>query len=163
MKDVKFKHYFAVKNSKFIWEDGDMFLAKKRSLEGCRGFAIIEQVKEEISQNQYAYYFGGIIRSECMSSEQFAGWTESEIHQHLFSELRSYNKEVIYPDNKREVKTFVDDFSSYGKKDMSTYIEELIPHLNNEYEIFPKSSRYYSYNKYRPVNRRNRNEKAEKS
>lgn len=126
-----------------------MLKYKRINLEGKRGYATIQEVIPGPSPNQYAYYFAGIIRNECLSSNIFASWTEYEVHDLLFSEIRSHTRVVELPDGKTIVKTVMDDFSTYDKEDMRLYIEELIPHLLNNYGIKVKPSEYYKYNKYR--------------
>ncbi len=125
-----------------------MFTWKKLSLEGRRGYAIIEQVTGEVTPNQYAYYFGGIIRRECMVSNTFQGLSEKQVHQVLFAELRSSVKGIKCLDGTTKLVTVTEDFEAYGKENMRKYIEELIPHLNVEYRIFPKPAEHYKYNKF---------------
>ncbi len=125
-----------------------MFAWKKLSLEGRRGYAIIEQVTGEVTPNQYAYYFGGIIRKECMVSNVFQGLSEKQVHQVLFAELRSSVKGIKLLDGTTKLVTVSEDFGAYGKEDMRKYIEELIPHLNVEYRIYPKPAEHYKYNKF---------------
>ena len=149
MKFLEYKHFFICKNGVFIFEDPEMLKYKKLNLEGKRGYSIIQEDIPGPSTNQYAYYFGGIIRNECLSSNIFAGWTEYEVHEVLFAELRSHTRVVEMPDGKTIVKTVTDDFSTYDKDDMRLYIEELIPYLLNNYGIVVKPSDYYKYNKYR--------------
>ena len=149
MKSLEYKHFFVVKNGKFCFEDKNMFEFKRRHLEGKRGYAVIEEEADKPSINQYAYYFGGIIRSECLSSNTFSGWQEHEVHEFLLSELRSHTKVVEKANGTTIVKTVVDDFSKFSKEDMSKYIEELIPYLLNEFGIHVKPAEYYKYNKYR--------------
>lgn len=148
MKEPKFKHFFSVKGGKFIFEEKDMLEYKRLLLEGKRGYAIIEEEDDRISPNQYAYYFGGIIRKECMNSHVFSGLTDKEIHQVLFHDLRSTTRGILMPNGTTRLITVTDDFASYGKKDMSKYIEELLPWLVSEYNIFPKPASHYSYNKF---------------
>ena len=117
-KGLKFQHRFSVINGKFIWDDKEMLEYKRKILEGKRGYAIIEELEEEISTNQWGYYFGGIIRQECMDSNVSAGWTDKEIHNHLFSELRSQQKGVQMPDGTVRLVTVTEDCSAYKKADM---------------------------------------------
>jgi len=148
MKEPKYKHFFEVRNGKFIWEEKDMFMYKKMNLEGKRGYAIIELVTGDITPNQYAYYFGGIIRKECMISEVFQGFSENEVHQVLFAELRSSVKGIKQLDGTTKLITVSEDFAAYKKEDMRKYIEELIPHLHEKYRIYPKPAENYKYNKF---------------
>jgi len=150
--ELKYKHFFKVKNGKIIWEKPDLLKEKISMLEGKEGYAIITELEEEITRNQYAYYFGAIIKAECMNSEAFIGMTAKEIHQHLFQELKSYVRGVTIKRKGKEpietFKPFVEDFNSYGRKKMAQYIDELIPHLLNNYGIEVKDSVYYKYNKF---------------
>ena len=125
-----------------------MFKYKKRSLEGGKSYAIIEEVGDEITPNQYAYYFGGIIRKECMKSNTFQGLSEKQVHQVLFTELRSQVKGIKMPDGTTKLVTVSEDFSRYKLPDMQKYIEELIPYLQVEYDIHPKPASHYKYNKF---------------
>jgi len=148
MKEPKYKHFFEVRDGKFIWEEKDMFKYKKMNLEGKKGYAIIELVTGDITPNQYAYYFGGIIRKECMVSNVFQGLSENEVHQVLFAELRSSVKGIKLLDGTTKLITVSEDFAAYKKEDMRKYIEELIPHLHEKYHIYPKPAENYKYNKF---------------
>lgn len=148
MKEPQYKHFFKVVNGKFVWEEKDMLDYKRKALEGKRSYAIIEEQQDKISTNQYAYYFGGIIRRECMTSNTFHGLSDKEIHQILFSELRSTMKGILLLDGTTRLVQVSEDFSSYGKKAMSKYIEELISYLNTEYEIYPKPAEHYKENRF---------------
>jgi len=53
MRELKFQHRFSVINGKFIWDDKEMLEYKRRVLEGKRGYAIIEELEEEQSTNQW--------------------------------------------------------------------------------------------------------------
>lgn len=148
MKDPKYKHYFTIRDGKFIWEEPDMLEFKRKSLEGVRAYAILEEVEDDITPNQYAYYFGGIIRKECMVSEAFQGLSDKQIHQVLFTELRSTQKGIKNKDGTTRLVTVTDDFGSYKKPDMIKYIEEVIAHLQLEYDIHPKPAEHYKYNRF---------------
>ena len=148
MKAPDYKHYFTIVNGKFVWEDLDMLNYKRKSLEGKRSYAIIKEVKHNITPNQYAYYFGGIIRKECMASDTFQGLSEKEIHQILFHELRSSTKGVKLPDGTTKLVEVTDDFGVYSKEEMARYIDEVIALLQTEYNIYPKPATHYKYNKF---------------
>lgn len=151
MKPLPYKHYFSVTSGKYVWEDPQMFELKKTMLEGKRGFAIIEEVTEKGTSNQLAYYFGGIIRQECMNSECFAGLTEKEIHNALLLEVRGSMRQIRRPDGSVSLKEMPGDFDEIkdNKKEMAKYLEEVIAKLETEFEIYPKPSEHYkSTNKF---------------
>lgn len=122
----------------------------KKQLNGKRGYAIIEEEVDKASSNQFAYYFGGIIRHECMSSNVFAGMTEKEIHNHLLFEVLGDVRNVLIPDGTTKVMNCIPDFDDIkdSKKKMTDYLEKLIPHLQLEYGIHVKPADQYKYNKY---------------
>lgn len=148
MKTLEFKHYFKVSNGKFYFEDREMFDFVKRSLEGKRGYAIIKEIEEDISPNQFAYYFGGIIRGECMNSNAFAGWTERQIHEYLLKTLEGEVKPILKKSGEVVHEETVPDFSMFRKRKMAEYISKVIPFLQMEFDIHPKPSDHYKYNKF---------------
>lgn len=148
MKALEYKHYFKVIGGKFVWENPDVFQFVKQSLEGKRGFAIIKEIEEDISPNQFAYYFGGIIRRECMNSEVFSGMKEHEIHSFLLKTLRGTIQSIMLDNGKIHLIERIPDFANFGKKEMARYIEETIAYLQVEFDIHPKPAEHYKYNKY---------------
>ena len=148
MKEPDFKHYFKVIGGKFVWESPDMFEYIKRNLEGKRGFAVITEVSEDISMNQYAYYFGGIIRKECMNSEAFQSMKERDIHNFLLRELRGSAQVITDKNGNNRIVEQLPDFGSFGKKAMAQYISEVIAYLQTEFDIHPKPAEHYKYNKF---------------
>lgn len=150
MKELNYKHFFVVRDGEFIWDDKEMFNYKKMSLEGRKGYAIIEQKSEDASPNQLAYYFGGIIRKECMRSESFGGWKEKQIHYFLLKEVRGEMKYVIYPNGNKITTEVVPEFERIYRDvtKMSRYIEDVIAYLNTEMKIYPKPSSHYKKNRF---------------
>lgn len=149
IKELRFKHYFRVFDGKIIFEDKGMLDLIKSKLEGKRAYMIIDQDKDKVSSNQYAFYFAGIIRKECMNSNVFKGLSEWEIHKILFSELRSYTASYAKADGTAMHKSITDNFEKYTISDMAEYLEELIAYLATEYGIYVKSKEQYSdTNKY---------------
>lgn len=147
--DIAFRHFFTPVNGRILWENEEVLNYILYNGNGKRHYAVIYEWQEDITPDMYSFYFGGIIRGECMNSNCFASLTHSEIHQILFSELRSHLVSYVKPNGTRETKSVIDDFSQYKKKDMIAYIEELIPHLQNEYNIHIKSKdKYHGTEKY---------------
>lgn len=149
MAELKYKHFFVVKDGKMIFEDREMLNFAKTNLEGKRGYALIEEVKKDISTDQYAYYYGGIIRKECMVSNDFAGLKESEVHGALMMET-GHSTTVTYrhPKKGRVLYEIPEDVKKWSMRKMSQYVEEVIALLNTEYQIYPKPSSHYKYNRY---------------
>ena len=150
MRELAYKHFFIVKEGKFIWDDPQMFEYKKKSLDGRRGYAIIEEEKDKASTNQLAYYFGGIIRKECMKSNVFTGLSEKEIHNGILFETRGYVRNIQMPDGTTKIMECLPDFDDIvkDKGEMSKYISEVIILLQTDYNIHPKPASHYKYNKF---------------
>lgn len=148
MPQLEFKHHFRVEEGKFIFEDPEMFEFYKRKFEGRRGYSVIFETIDDPTPNQYAYYFGGIIRKECMQSNTFAGWTEKEIHRFLFRNVMGILTLIKLRDGSTRTVEKVPDFDSIGKEGMREYISQLIPYLQIEFDIHPKPAEHYKYNKF---------------
>jgi hypothetical protein len=145
MRELPYKHFFTVHNGRYAWEDDEMFALKKRILEGKRGYAIIEEDTDESSPKQLAYYFGGIIRKECMNSECFAGLSEKEIHNYLLLSVAGSMREVHRKDGSSRLVEMPGEFEPIMRnvKKMSEYIEKVIAFLQVEHDIFPKPAEHY--------------------
>lgn len=155
MRPLPYKHYFTVKDGKYVWEDPEMFEFKRKSLEGKRGYSIIEEISEAGTGNQLAYYFGGLIRQECMNSECFASWSEREIHEFLLLSVRGTMRNIRRPDGSFSVVEMPGDFDKIkdSKKELAKYISEVIAKLETEFQIYPKPSEHYKTNKFVIKNR----------
>lgn len=147
MKELDFKHRFKVVNGEFVWEDKDVFDYVKKELEGKNGYAIIKEEEKDITPNQFAYYFGGIIRKECMNSNAFLGWTEMEIHDYLLREVEG-NVKVAKTPHGNVAFISTPDFKLFRKNKMAEYITKVIALLQTEFDIHPKPPEHYRYNKF---------------
>lgn len=114
---MELKHFYTVKNGKPVYEDEKLYNIVMRQNEGKRCYNVIRPVTKEISPGTYNYYFGYII-AECKNIFIFAGWSYSDIHNHLWKELRPGLS-----------------FASAKAKDLLGYIEELIPYLFEKYKL----------------------------
>ena len=140
-----------VSDFKVYWDEPIGVRSAISSFEGKRICAIFYEDQELITGDQWAFYFGVVIK-ECQGLEEFAGYTKKEVHQVLFSELRSYTKraEFVNLEGKTVSKLieFQEDFESYGKKDMAKYMEELIPRLALDRGLFIKDPGQYKIDQF---------------
>jgi hypothetical protein len=150
MRDLAYKHFFTIKYGRFAWDDPQMFEYKKRQLEGKRGYAIIEEEVDKASRNELAYYFGGIIRRECMRSNIFGGLKEKEIHNILLFETRGTVRNIAMPDGTTKVMECIPDFEEItrDKAEMAKYISEVIAKLQVDFDIHPKPASHYKQNRF---------------
>ena len=83
-----------------------------------------------------------------MNSNCFAGLTDKQIHQVLLDETRSKQIIITMPDGSTRFKTVTDDFRAYGMRKMALYVQDVIVHLQTDYNITVKDpSMYAGYNK----------------
>ena len=148
MPKVGYIHRGYILDGHIYYDRPEMYVKELQGLEGFRFQMTIEKEHESISKNQRGYYFGGIIRAELMNSNIFSGFTEKEIHQMLLEQLRSYNKTIINKDKTETSCEFVEDFASYGKEEMTKYIDDVINYVTVEFNIPIKSSDEYKLNQY---------------
>jgi len=149
MSALKYKHLFTITGGKFIWESKEMLDFIRRDFEGKKGYAQFVEVKEGNTVDQYGYYFAGIIREACMTSNAFAGNTEYEVHCALMMETgHSHTSTFEHPKHGRIIYEVPQDIKKFGKKKMAAYVDQVIALLNSEYQIHPMPSKYFKDNKY---------------
>ena len=137
-KGVHRIHKFVVSDFKVYWDDPITVRTVISNLEGKRGCVIFYEDQENVTNDQWAFYYGAVIK-ECMALNEFAGYTKREVHDMLFEQLRSYDKKS---------RAFIEDFGSYGKKDMAKYIEELLPYLALEHGLHIKDPSQYKIDQF---------------
>jgi len=146
-KAVHRQYKAIVSEFKVYWDDPLSVRSAISQFEGKAIRVIFFEDQEPVTKDQWAFYFGVILK-ECMNLNEFGGYTKKEVHQVLFHELRSYTKHVEYEDPNGNIIhrniNLVEDFDSYGKKDMAKYLEELIPKLALDHNLFiDEPSNYY--------------------
>jgi len=148
MPQVKYKHFFTIKNGKFVWDSEEMLNVIRIQYEGKRGYATFEEVNNGPSLDQYGYYFHGIIRMECMNSEAFGGMNEKEVHYALIMQIDPQTITFHHPEKGRVIYHYPPDIKKWSVKKMAQYIEKVIALLNVEYHIYPKPSTHFKGNNY---------------
>ena len=148
MRNPVYKHKAKVVNGKLRFRHHDLFVKNLSGLEGKIIEVTITEYNEKMTNSQRGYYFGGIIRSECLNSNCFSGWTESEIHQYLLESITSYTKTIIDKNGVEKMINCVDEFRDYNTKEMSEYTEKIRIFLLTEHGIDTKDPEDYKLNKY---------------
>jgi hypothetical protein len=144
MEGEQIKHYFKCSNGNLTFELPNVHTAQMQLLEGKKGYVVYTIEEEKITPNQRAFYYGGIIRGECMSSDAFKGFHSVEaISDYLVSELRTYVNIISYPDGTEKPIKVRDDISKYNIKQFAAYIEEVIAFLLTEFNIEVKPPEFY--------------------
>jgi hypothetical protein len=141
--DVKVIHKGTIKNGIKCYDYPKVYQANLDSLEGKRFEETLEAEHEKVTNDQWAYLYGGIIRGTCMKSDIFSKWTFEEIKENLVKHLRTGIK-IVIKDGKSYPEKYEDDLKQYSIQEMSIYIEDVLNFLA-ELDIHPLPSDYYKY------------------
>ena len=79
----------------FIPDRIELFKMRKHQLRGKRVEVTMDVAFAPMTSSQRGYYWGGIIRCECMNTNEFAGWEEQEIHMYLMQAITGYTKTIV--------------------------------------------------------------------
>ena len=137
-----------VKNHRVIFDYPSLWESRLSQLEGSRVQLTLDAEEKPKSISQLGYYYGGIIEATCLASTVFEGWTKDEVHEHLVSKLRSYAKELIYPDGHREIVICTEEIHNYDKESMTRYIDDVLRYLSVQHGLVPLNPEDYKYEKY---------------
>lgn len=137
-----------IENGKVLFDYPTLFESRKSMLEGNRFQMTFDAEEKPKTPSQLGYYFGGIIEATCMQSTAFEGWTKDEIHEYLVKRLRSYPKELHYPDGHKEIENCTEEVRDYKMDEWAKYIDDVIRYLTMHHQITPLSPEDYKYEKY---------------
>lgn len=151
--DSKHKLRAKIGNTSLEFLDKDALFHVCHILNGKVVTITIDDNPKPISPDLYAFYFGIIIRKECMSSEAFRTYyDEMELHNMFASKLRSYIRMVV-KNGKSDTERKVDDVLSYDDDTFKLYIEDLKWYLEQEFNIIIKDYETYHIDKLRLTKR----------
>lgn len=141
-QETLYRHKFEVKNGKMIFENKGMYEANMTLLEGKKGYAVFFPEESNITNDQWAFYYGVICRKYCMESEAFSASFNNvkEISSFLLEKLTARPKIIKYPSGKTITEFIPDKLDDYNKKEMAAFIEKVIAYLAVEFNIFIEES-----------------------
>lgn len=146
---IQVYHTGIVRNGKPYFDLFKLYNAELLQLEGKRFQMTIQKEHVPKTQAQRGYYFGGIIRKSCMSTESFGGWEFDEIDNYLRRSVRTRKKVVVNKEGEERTVDFVDaDIEHYTKDEMAQYINDVLDYLALYHEIHPLEASKYKYGKY---------------
>ena len=143
---INYRHFFSVKNGEVIFEHPEMHKTQLQILEGKKGYLLYVQESEytKTSSSQWAFLYGGIIRGECMRSNVFSHFHDvDDIAQYFAAVLRPNKRIIVKPDGSEIVMDIFDDISKYNRKQLASFIQDVISYLDTEYNIFVKDPKVY--------------------
>lgn len=126
------RYYGKVINGKLIFNGSSLqrFTLALQRMEGDEFEIEIRRRTSNVSEDQHGYYRAGIIRT-ALSSEQFGGWTEDELHDFLADRFLSYVFHKNRNGNVTEVRG-VRSTAHLNRREMAQYIEKCVAWLTNE-------------------------------
>lgn len=107
----------------------------KRSSEKLKQFEgqiidVVYQLHEEPkSKNQLGYFWQGIIKSVCMRTEMFGGWTKDEIYEFFCGYFLVDHKTLIDSKGEQHLVRTAKSLSSLSKRQTAEFIDNVINFL----------------------------------
>lgn len=155
-------NYGVVKNGKVHYYKPKFVEQQILDLEGKEiGMVLFEKVPA-VTEDMHGFLRGGIIRKVCMSTELFAGNSESEIYDILKEKCNFYvNRTVIFGNESFTKKDYL-HMDTCGKRRGKEFIDAIIRFLAEHDIIVPDPSEFL-YNKYKSThgNKRKKEESVE--
>jgi hypothetical protein len=88
---------------------------------------VVYQLHEEPkSQNQLGYLWQGIIKSVCMKTEMFGGWTKDEIYEFFCGYFLLDFKELVDVNGEVQAVMVVKSLSRLNKRETAEFIDKII-------------------------------------
>ncbi len=128
------------------------------SMEGIEFEEIIQPKHVPVSEDQYGYYFGGIIGT-CLQTETFGGWHKNEIDEYFCSKYLSYTK-VIIVNGMPKQQTITPSKTRISRKKMAEFIDYVLNELATM-GIFPPAPEEFITNKYKTTVKHGKERKQE--
>ena len=128
------KHYGKVRNGKISFHNEQLWEQQRWALEGKEFELIIKQRHRPVSNDQYGYYYGGILTT-CFNSEIFSAFDKSaDIHIYFEDKFLSYKTMLAVGNNKKEIVRHR-SLTSLNKTEMSEFIDRVLIHCRTDLQI----------------------------
>jgi len=137
------KHYGKVRNGKLSFHNEPLWEQQRWALEGKEFELVIKQRHRPVSNDQYSYYYGGVLTT-CFNSEIFSAFDKSaDIHAYFEDKFLSYKTMLIVGTEKKEIVRHR-SLTTLTKTEMSEFIDRTLAHCRGELEInVLEPSEYY--------------------
>lgn len=156
MSDLVIKHKFSVHNGVRTYYEPDLHKRNLEAIEaaGGQGVEMIRVASKRISNDTYAYFFGGIIKT-ALQFEIFRGWEEKDIRLYYEDMFLSYEKCLVLQDDEgmpvsQKIIKVHRSISDCNQKEMNVFCEEVIADLAIKGIIVLTPEQYY-LEKYKTI------------
>lgn len=129
-------------NGKKVYNNGTRYIKELKRLDGKDFVEYLEEAKDSPTLNQYAYYYGGLLRT-ALESEVFGGWEQEELDAFLKEQFLTKIKMKTVKEDLITLR-ITKDKSAISKKEMVEYIEKCIMFMATEGIEIEDSETYLS-------------------
>jgi len=141
------RHHGFIKNRKLIFQEPELYNKAVEALEGKEFTLTLKRKHKQVSQNKYAYYFGGIL-AVLYQTEMFSHLdNKDQIHELYFApKFLSYTK-IIEIGGVKQEKKGTRSLADLSDEEMGAFIERVIADCETELniEIYPPETYYSKY------------------
>jgi len=144
MAKPQIKHYGKVINGKMRFHNEPLWEQQRLALEGKEFELVIKEKHKKPTNDQYSYYFGGILGT-CHESEMFSHFDKpQDIHDDYFSpKFLSYSKMVVMKNERYQIKQY-HRLSELTRKELGEFIDKVIAWCETEGIHILTSEQYYT-------------------
>jgi len=134
MPKALIKHFGRIMNGRKVYHNKALYYQQMALLEGKEFEEVIKEKKRKVTNDQYAYYYGGVL-NECFNTEFFSAFNKAaDIHAYFEYQFLAYPVMLEVGNQKREMTKYW-SLSELGKKEMSEFIERVLHHCREDLKI----------------------------
>lgn len=137
-------------NGRLSFHNKALWYQQLGALESKEYELVIKERKKKVTNDQYGYYFGGVLTT-CFETELFSAFDKAaDVHIYFEDKFLSYKTMVIIGDVKKEIVRHR-SLSELSKQEMSEYIDRCIMHCRNDLQINILSPDEYHTENYNTI------------
>ncbi len=142
------RHYGKVMNMRLTFHNKALWYQQLGALEGQEFELVIKKRHKPVTNDQYSFYYGGILTT-CFESEIFSAFDKAaDIHAYFEDKFLSFTSMIIVGDVHKEIIRHR-SLTTLNKTEMSEFIEKTIIHCINDLDIEILSPELYYTNLYK--------------
>jgi hypothetical protein len=150
MANPQIKHYGKVVNGKLKFINEPLWFQQTSLLEGREFELIIKERHKKPTNDQYGYYFGGVLTT-CHSTEMFSHFNKpQDIHDDFFGPMFLSYKTMVVIEKKGSTERYEvtkqKRLSDLNRKDMGEFVDKVIAWCETEGITILSPESYYTEN-----------------
>lgn len=133
-----------------VYHNKALYYQQIALLEGKEFEEVIKVRHRKVTDDQYGFYFGGVLTT-CFETELFSAFDKAaDIHIYFQDKFLSYKTVVIVGDEKKEIIRHR-SLTELNKQEMSDFINKVIHHCREDLNIIILSPEEYYTENYRTI------------